>query len=142
MSIKNFLLFSLLTLISISALAQEYYRWVDADGVAHFSQRPPAENPEVEQQSLEQTPLTLLIANTESSSETSETADVDADYSGTSAFGKNPELCAQVLQSLQTMNEFENIVMTDPATGDGIYLSESERAAEKIRLENMRGYYC
>ena len=40
------------------------------------------------------------------------------------------------------MNEFENIVMTDPETGDGIYLSESERAAETIRLEGMRGYYC
>jgi hypothetical protein len=40
------------------------------------------------------------------------------------------------------MNEFENIVMTDPATGDGIYLSESERDVEKIRLDGMRGYYC
>jgi hypothetical protein len=142
MSIKNFLLFSLLILASISTIAQEYYRWVDADGVAHYSQQPPAENPEAEQQSLEQTPLTQAIANSETSSETPETVNTDADYSGTSAYGKDPELCAQVLQSLQTMNEFENIVMTDPETGDGIYLSESERAAETIRLEGMRGYYC
>jgi hypothetical protein len=40
------------------------------------------------------------------------------------------------------MNENENIVMTDPETGNGFYLSESERAAEQVRLENMRSYYC
>jgi hypothetical protein len=39
------------------------------------------------------------------------------------------------------MNNFETIVMTDPTTGGGIDLSESERDAEKIRLDGMRGYY-
>ena len=67
---------------------------------------------------------------------------MDQQEFGLDSFGKDQEICEQVLQSLQTMNEFENIVMTDPETGNGIFLSESERTAEQERLIGMRNYYC
>ncbi|GEM_PF-1757226 len=140
MSNNIFLLVYLLILNPVSGFAQDYYRWTDAEGVSHYSQQPPAENPQAEQQTLEITPLTLAIqASPNSIAESVEPETETSDYTGTSAFGKDPELCAQVLQSLQTMNNFENIVMTDPATSHGIYLSESEREAEKILLRKHAG---
>ncbi len=137
---KTFLICSLAllpTLTSISAVAQTYYRWVDAEGVSHFSQNPPPEGVDAEQNLLPRT-AAIDTPQQEASAQT-EQSEVPTSLN---SFGKDPELCAQVLQSLDTMNSYENILMTDPTTGDGIFLSESERAAEKIRLEGMRDYYC
>lgn len=132
------LLIAIAALFSFCASAQQYYRWIDENGVSHFSQNPPPEqasaevgllpqNALVNDQHLQQAPEEDGLSNSEES---------------LASFGKDPELCTQILQSLQTMNEHENIVMTDPETGNGIYLSESERAAEQVRLEDMRRYYC
>lgn len=128
----------LAVLIPLSSVSQEYYRWVDSDGVSHFSQNPPPDNIAAEQAALPQNALTTP-ANTAVQTDTQQPTNSGETLN---SFGKDPQLCSQILQSLQTMNEHENIVMTDPDTGDGFYLSESERAAEKIRLENMRSYYC
>lgn len=128
----------LLALLPIGIEAQQYYRWVDADGVSHFSQSPPPSDVEAERALL---PRTSPVNATNTAVQEQQASSVNSGET-LNSFGKDPDLCSQVLQSLQTMNEYENIVMTDPETGDGFYLSETERAAEKVRLENMRSYYC
>ena len=145
---KKPLIFLLSTyLISGTIAAQEYYQWIDENGVTQFSQQPPDGHPDLEEKQLDTTPLTLPIQN-QNDSQTAQTltdneqSDTVEQAFGLDSFGKDQEVCAQVLQSLQTMNEFENIVMTDPETGNGIFLSESERAAEQERLIGMRNYYC
>jgi hypothetical protein len=135
---RRILSLCLLALLPIGAEAQQYYRWVDADGVSHFSQNPPPSDIEAERALL---PRTSPV-NASATAVPEEQAASASSGETLNSFGKDPDLCSQVLQSLQTMNEYENIVMTDPDTGDGVYLSESERAAEKVRLENMRSYYC
>jgi len=125
-----------LAFIPLAALSQEYYRWVDADGVSHFSQNPPPEGVLAEQALLPRNMPTTEVTVEQN------VAESEGDQETLNSFGKDPELCTEVLQSLQTMNQYDNIVMTDPETGNGVYLSETERAAERVRLENMRSYYC
>lgn len=137
---KTFIICGLALLPAFAPLAttaQTYYRWVDAEGVSHFSQNPPPEGVDAE---LDLLPKSSAIDTTPK--QTAAQQDQQGVAESLNSFGKDPELCAQVLQSLETMNSYENIVMTDPTTGNGTYLSESERAAEKIRLEGMRDYYC
>ena len=116
--------------------------------MTQFSQQPPEGHPDLQEQSLGITPLTISIQenseeNPDAEAENNQPENLNTEIgSPLNSYGKDPEICAQVLQSLQTMNEFENIVMTDPETGNGVYLSETERAAEQVRLENMRSYYC
>ena len=130
------------------ALAQDYYRWIDENGVTQYSQQPPEGHPDLQETSLAITPLTVGIQQSRDQDLPAQGSTEGVNQGDGSAadllnsFGKDPEICAQALQSLQTMNEFENIVMTDPSTGNGVYLSESERAAEQVRLEGMRDYYC
>lgn len=134
---QKLLLIAMTALLPVLASAQQYYRWVDENGVSHFSQNPPPEQVSAEVGLL---PRSALVGDQNLPSES--TDEVSSGEETLNSFGKDPELCSQILQSLQTMNEHENIVMTDPETGNGFYLSESERAAEQIRLEDMRSYYC
>ena len=143
-------IFLLLSLAATPILAQQYYRWVDERGVVHFSQTPP---PDISQ-AAEQARLQRLpeIGASRAPSTTTTTGSPSAqatpdDEPGnpqamSQSFGKDPALCEQVLQSLDVLSRHETVVMTDPETGDGIYLSANERTAEIARLQNMRAYYC
>ena len=138
-----------LLLIITPVMSQEMYRWVDENGNLHFSQNPPVENQQAELIRVEtsrassSTPSnSSAAAATGGNQAGNQTATAAAVTQGNPGYGKDPEMCSQILQSLQTMRTNENIVMTDPATGNGVYLSETERQAEIIRLQNMQSYYC
>ena len=142
---QRVLCFCLFALLPFGSIAQQYYRWVDADGVSHFSQYPPEEFVEAE--------AILLPRNAETGPVISENVDravVDAPSApapvtetyANNAYGKDPQLCAQIRQTLTSMTEYSDVRISDPTTGEETELTDEAKVAELERLDHLRAYYC
>lgn len=132
--------------VAAPAAAQQYFRWVDENGVVHFGQTPPP-GVKVDAQTGRLQPQPNLAEAQTLQPGTAATAGTSSVPAGgapqtDASFGKNAEMCAKATQSLATLNAHSTVVMTDPVTGNGVYLSDSERVAEIARLQNMQSYYC
>lgn len=129
-------------LLPALATAQAYYRWVDEEGVVHFSQQPPLNVANVEQRAV---PLTHITAapppSATNASETAPGDDEEGSSGGTGVFGRNEAMCSQVQQSLATMRSHEviNMSMED---GSILQVHGESRQAEISRLLALQDYYC
>ena len=73
-----FILGLILTALFASAFAQEkVYKWVDENGVVHYSQEPPDESPEVEVEVLTTDPAPTYVPPTETTIKSSSTSRTD-----------------------------------------------------------------
>ncbi len=126
--------------LATATQAQQYYRWVDDEGVVHFSQQPPPDNSQAEQRVVPSTPLATAPAE-QVAQATDDSAIVPGAEEGTGVFGRDEEMCNQVRQSLATMRENEVINMT-MQDGEIVQIHGESRQAEINRLLSMQSYYC
>ncbi|WP_053979305.1 DUF4124 domain-containing protein [Marinagarivorans algicola] len=119
--------------LSLTALAGKYYKWVDENGVAHFSERPP--------QAAEATSVQTVKVKTHAKEDPSENSDEDSPPTQLSgplqaatdpnAKQLDPERCKAEQERLKTLNSGSRIRMQD--TQGGFYYLEKAQILKEIQ---------
>lgn len=137
-----------------TAQADKFYKWVDDQGVTHYTSRPPADKPA----------KTVNV----SSGETSEQQDESPDSKPETNPGpkqakeppkpaepseaekqelarikqKNAEYCEIARRNDYQLNYRDRARVTDPNTGEMRYLTDEELAAERVKAKGQIEQYC
>jgi hypothetical protein len=129
-----------LSLVPLTGMCadDQVYRWVDADGVPHYSDSPP---PDDAIAAREITVRNRVAAQTGDVVE-STTAVPEATTSAGAIAASRQQFCQRAKDNLKTLQESGD-VMQD-VDGDGIkdLLSAEQREAERKRAQNAITFYC
>lgn len=125
--------------LSIQVIAQPYYRWVDENGLVHYSQQQPIGIQGVEVAQIPRTHITAPYLD--EPEETQQGLAEATETENASVFGRDQEMCQKVLQSLAVMQENEVVNMTMP-DGSVVQIHGESRQSEIERLSAMQDYYC
>ena len=128
---RPLLMGALLLLASIAAsyafAAKTYYKWVDDEGVTHYSERKPqgtnAQEVNVFTGRSEPTTNNVTGKPLENDQAATESTDEEVDPEAL----KDPERCKIAQKNLETMQNNNRIRMKDPASGEYRFLSEQEK---------------
>lgn len=115
---------SLLLLLSLNTTAEEYYRWTDADGNLHYTDKPPMGKKAEKLTATHKTPETL-----------------DEAESNTAPSLKNKELCKKEKTRLNTLQNSPRIQMIDQ-DGSKRYLSTDEIQQEIKKSQKAIATFC
>lgn len=136
------LLVSLL-LASGVAGASTIYKWVDKNGVTHYSEQPPAEETqtqilntkEIEPKRIGFDSPKPLTKQEEGVSEEQKNADLIRKQNADQA----DAICEQAKQNLEVLSNFNRVTKTDPTTNETVVMSDEDRetalADSKKRVE-------
>ena len=139
-----------LSLISTPGQAKEFYKWIDDEGVTHYSVRPPADA-EVETEAL--TIKTPGQTASEDDSETDMTAGAEDDEkrSNKAALSseelakirrEEKENCDKARKNLYTLENRARIFSSDEKTGENHYLTDEEREQWKTESKEAVEAFC
>lgn len=142
---KKLALTCLLVLMSAGVIAKSgYYRWLDDNGQAHFTQKPPLDRPS----------KFIETARGYSSDEASpESSQSEPPKNAASSPGKNepkqieilpdkdPERCAQAKAALQSLDRGQRVRVTDDK-GETRILNADEKKAQKDQAQEAIDVYC
>lgn len=145
------LLSLILGLGSAQALAQKYYKWVDEEGVTHYSVHPP-QNAEAEALKIKSTPPSAKeesnsnILDSEGSSEQGkdeleEKAKLSPEELA-EIKRKDKENCEIARKNLYTLKNRARVVTIDEKTNEHHYLSEEEKAERLAESEQAIKDFC
>lgn len=143
---KKLAFICLIAVMSAGVLAKSgYYRWLDDNGQAHFTQRPPLDRPS---QFIE---TTRGYSNSdEINSESPQTAPPQrADSTPANRApgqleilpDKDPERCTQARSALQSFSRGQRVRVTDDK-GDSRILNEEEKNSQKEKALELIKIYC
>jgi hypothetical protein len=126
---------------STSSIGKEtLYKWVDTNGVTHYSANRP----------MEQTAEKLAITD-DSPSGIDPTEDTEAENTEVIPVSvaepqapsqKNPQKCAQARLQLQQMAEHARIRAPDETTGEPRFLTEQEKEARMATTKDQIQLFC
>jgi hypothetical protein len=141
-STRRILLLALITgLISSSAFAaKNYYRWVDENGVTHYTARKPYN---VDSEAIS---VTSGLPRDESGQQIQledeePSAENESQATAASADNKDPERCEVAKSNLKILNESARVREKDP-DGNFRYLSEEEKNERKKIAEQAIAESC
>lgn len=141
---KKLALTCLLILLSAGAIAKSgYYRWLDDNGQAHFTQKPPLDRPS---KFIE---TTRGYSNVEVDPESPQTVPPKrAESAAKDEPGqieilpdKDPERCAQAKAALQGLARDQRVRVTNDK-GETRILSADEKKAQKDQTQKAIDVYC
>ena len=142
---RHFILFSIL--ISGFTHTAPLYQWVDENGVTHFSERPPENQPDM--QAVNYSPAPSIsgtvgdeISESTDTSQASDQSETTTQSNIQASTGKDAELCKQAQDTIATFNNSTRIRVTDPNTGELRYLNEEEKAIQLERWQNQASLSC
>jgi hypothetical protein len=144
------LLFGLTTMCN-SLLAQQFYRWVDENGVEHFSQTPP-EGRSAELDSIPQTHLTRgtggPIGGSDTPAGSSENMENQQNSTAQQAAADpraptpNEEMCRRIRANLNMLQNRTRAQMVDPDTGETRMMGIEDIESERTRLQDLLSKHC
>ena len=135
------------SLLSLPALAAKtFYKWVDDEGVTHYSERKPmGTDAEAVSVSIGRSdPVTNAQTNVQGAQGNadgqtaagSNTEEVDPEAL------KDPERCNIARKNLETMQNNNRIRMKDPATGEYRFLSQQEKEQQMAESQKAIDESC
>lgn len=119
-------------------LAQQYYRWVDANGTVHFSENPPQDDVNATEEEVPQTALTRGSPST-SASPSANSATAAAAGSQATA---DTERCEKIRSNIQTLTSTSQVRRVDPDTGEAKLMSSEEHQQELERNRRLETENC
>ena len=127
----------LVTTLSLSSIlsAKEFYRWIDEEGVVHYTDKPPVGQAS-EIVNMSKSPKPTLLADQEKAKQTDKTTDASPEASV-----KESARCAQEEERLKTLKSNRRIQIRD-ANGELRELSEAEIQEEIAFSELAVKKYC
>ncbi|MCH1927064.1 DUF4124 domain-containing protein [Shewanella sp. C32] len=144
--LKHSLLLVMLMTISLPIVqAATIYKWVDKNGVTHFSQDPPpTENQTTEQ--LDSAKLAPPKLGSVAPSTTAEPAPAATNPSVAEISARNAEqaksICEQAKFQLDVLNTHRRLQRQDEATGQVIEMSEEERQQQIATQQQRIKLFC
>lgn len=122
------LLLATIVAASSAFAAKTYYKWVDNDGVTHYSEHKP-------QGATNAQEVSVFTGRSEPTTNVAGKPQEEGDQPGTEATDekidpealKDPERCRIARKNLETMQNNNRIRMKDPGTGEYRFLSEEEK---------------
>ncbi len=144
----NKLFLACLLTVATFAQAAPLYKWVDENGVTHFSEYPPENQSGTESVDIRGIPSISGQGNP--AAQTSETAAVSSpaqqplipEVEKVENPVKSPELCQQARQNLAQIQTNRRVRAPDPETGELRYLSEEEIATQLANWQKRAETYC
>jgi len=140
----------LAVIVANSAFAGDIYKWTDAEGNIHYGDRPVGEQPERVAIVSRPTDPARIQAAAQSRADT-RTAKAEAAAEAAAA-GPSPEelqaeadaraaRCTTVKAQMQQLVTSRRVYRED-ASGERVYLDESETLAARERVENQIAEFC
>ncbi len=145
--IKKFLLMSCLSLgllsISTELLAAKagYYRWTDAEGEVHFTQKPPPGKPHefIETQTGKRS---VSDDDSRSASTKANSVEAEADSKMEVLPPKDPELCQRAQGNMQSLSIAGARIKSTGKDGQVRYLTPDEIEIQKLRAQEIIKLHC
>lgn len=121
------------------AVGREFFRWVDDEGVTHYSAQPPRDRPAVKVHASN-TQVEVDDQPDTAASDDQGQADTAAGSEAIAVAQKDPERCAAALKNIKTLTERPRIRIKE--NGEYRYLTADE-VADKLRMaEQVRDEEC
>lgn len=137
---KNLVLFGVVVLGSILLSANTVYTWTDENGVVHYSQTAPEENPDQAKQTvLRSAPKTggtfVEVAPESEESETSaeNSGQPAATPKQEDAYQKVAANCERAREMLANLDTDRQLRLRDPVTGEVTYATAEDLAVQRER---------
>lgn len=139
------LLVSLL-LASGMAGASTIYKWVDKNGVTHYSEQPPAEDAQAQTLDAKKiepkrigfdSPKVTTKQDAEASEE-QKNADLIRQQNAQQA----DAICEQAKQNLEVLSNFNRVTKTDPTTNEPVVMSDDDREAALADSKKRVELFC
>ncbi len=129
---------------------EKYYKWVDADGVTHYTLQEPADQA-AETVQVRKSPSTP--ATTAAAKDTAKPAAADDSPPASATSEQTPEQAAQVAakraencaaarRNLETLDVHARVMVMDDKTGENRYISEEEHAQWRADSERQIAAFC
>lgn len=136
-------LMALLALAAFSRAQADIYKWVDANGVTHYSEEPPGTGKYQVIQSAPPAPANpagAAPAQAQPAKPAAPPPQTSAQQSP-EAQKKHAENCLKAQQALNTLETRRHILATD-ASGKTIRLTEEQRTAKIAEIKQKLAKYC
>jgi ribosomal protein L29 len=137
----------ILLLAAFSVQAAPLYKWVDENGVTHFSEYPPEDQSAAESVDVRGIPsLSGQQAAPASAQNQQEAAPAQQplipEVEKVENPVKSPELCEQARRNIAQIQNNRRVRAPDPETGELRYLSEEEIATQLTNWQQREQTYC
>lgn len=137
--------------VAISCFATEkYFKWVDADGVTHYTLQEPADQEAQTVQVSSSTPKP--VAASAGTKDKADAADDSAAQPPTKseqtpeeaaeAAEKRQDNCERAKRNMDTLADHERVMIMDEKTGENRYISAEEHAQWKTDSERQVAAFC
>ena len=123
--VRQILIGSIFSVLSLSVAAQTVYSWQDAKGVVHFSQQPPAQG---------EYQLVTIRTSQAASAPALTAGTVNAEQAAAVALG--PTLCQQARDQLTRLQSSQEL-FTKEANSEELRLLTNEEREQQILLANF-----
>ena len=123
--VRQILIGSIFSVLSLSVAAQTVYSWQDAKGVVHFSQQPPAQG---------EYQLVTIRTSQAASAPALTAGTVNAEQAA--AVALDPTLCQQARDQLTLLQSSQEL-FTKEANSEELRLLTSEEREQQILLANF-----
>ncbi len=139
--------------VTLTCIAGEkYYKWVDADGVTHYTLQEPA-NQAAETVQVSKSPSSHAATGVKTDDKAKSAAAGDADAPPSAESEQTPEQAAQVAakraencaaarRNMETLEVHARVMIMDEKTGENRYISEDEHAQWRTDSERQIAAFC
>ncbi len=142
------LLAASVTLVCLAG--EKYYKWVDAEGVTHYTLQEPADQAAqtVEVSKSPSAPTAAVAAKDQTKTATAgDSAPAPAESEQTpeqaaQVAAKRAENCAAARRNLETLDVHARVMVMDHKTGENRYISEEEHAQWRADSERQIAAFC
>lgn len=130
---------------------EKYYKWVDADGVTHYTLQKPAdqaaETVQVSKSPSAPAATTVTAADKAKTAAAGDNAPPSAKSEQTpeqaaQVAAKRAENCAAARRNLETLDVHARVMVMDDKTGENRYISEEEHAQWRADSERQIAAFC
>lgn len=129
---------------------EKYYKWVDADGVTHYTLQEPADQA-TETVQVSKSPTAPAATGVKADDKAKSTAGDTAPPSAKSeqtpeqaaqVAAKRAENCAAARRNMETLEVHARVMVMDNKTGENRYISEEEHAQWRADSERQIAAFC
>ena len=135
------------SLVSLGALSQSMYKWVDEKGVTHFSETPPPDGAkgatkiEVKTPQPERPPVDNWKQRDIESRQLRAKQGVEEEKARQQEEAQRPKLCSNAKSRYDQLTSPKNLYRLDNK-GERVFMEEKERAAELASAKEDMARYC
>jgi len=136
---KYLILFLTLLLTSQTIAQQKIYKWTDADGKVHFTEKKPVDTQvkEIKVNTSKSKPKTNKVETSEEKTGDTDTAAKSKDQQAVDEYNKseqervsklqNQENCKVAKKNLSTLERTNRVRKVDPTTGESVRMDDTQR---------------